>query len=72
MKTIKLFPMDDAIEAGQIWWHIKSGNSYRVVLIAQRESDGEPRVCYQVVTKDGPVWVRPLYEWAGRFVRVPE
>ena len=58
------------IESGQVWMHIKSGNSYRIVLLAQRESDGEPMVCYQVITNDGPVWVRPLYEFEQRFVPV--
>jgi len=62
--------LDEAMEVGHLWMHIKSGNSYRIALFAQRESDGEPMVCYRVATNDGPVWVRPLYEFEQRFVPV--
>ncbi len=45
----------------QLWRHYKGG-LYHVLIVAVRESNGEPEVVYQ--GKDsGHVWIRPVSDW---------
>ena len=52
---------------GRIYIHQKSGGHYSVVANAFMESDETPVVCYvSMETED--FWVRPLSEFAEKFV----
>lgn len=52
---------------GTLWRHIASGGVYTVRHIAFMEDDYSKVIVYQDPDGDGPVWVRPVKEWAGRF-----
>lgn len=74
---------EDAPKVGEVYWHYKQGDQYRVKLLALHSNDDEWMVVYEALYEnpDAPFFTRPLREWlqpvtwegqrATRFTKVP-
>jgi hypothetical protein len=62
LKAQKSPATDRTVERGQIWKHVKTGNSYRVLYLAIDEATGTDLVVYQSTNRKAhpTVWVRQL------------
>jgi hypothetical protein len=52
---------------GKFFKHIKSGNTYRVLMQALLEKDCSECVVYRKAEGDSRIWVRPLKEFLEKF-----
>ena len=58
-------------QVGTLWRHEKSGGIYTIFASCQIEATNEAGVLYHSVEGYGPLWCRPLAEFAdGRFVKI--
>ena len=59
------------VQLGGVYRHKKSGAYYVPKLVALRETDLEPLVCYGRTDLPTVTFSRPLTEWLEKFEKIP-